>query len=162
MKKMFLPENSIRQAMIKDGLTTKEIDLFFKAAENASSGKGDDSSEKNGKVGGAATKTNESSKVVEEEDKYEKWVKMLKILPPNVVKQKMLAAGITEAEVAAFFKKQGIDLKEEVVKKDKEVTEDEPPPGTYYVSCHISCYYFFTTCFAQDFLRKPILPSQKS
>lgn len=65
------------------------------------------------------------------DERTAKFVKMIKVLPPHVVRQKMLGEGLPEAVVEAFLAQQGVKVAEEVkapptVKVDPA---DEPPPA---------------------------------
>jgi hypothetical protein len=85
MKKM-LPEGAVRQKMMQEGISGPEIDAFF-----------------NGTLAGSGSPASAVS-VVAVDPKYEKYVKMKKMLPEGAVRQKMMQDGLTEADVEYFFK----------------------------------------------------------
>jgi len=76
-----LPEHAVRQKMAMDGFTVEQIDNFIR-------NKGESTS--NGDVGIAS-------------QKYDKYIKMLKMLPETAVRQKMVMDGLPAAEVDQFF-----------------------------------------------------------
>lgn len=89
MKKM-LPEGAVRQKMSLEGFTEAEIDGFIKdGPPMISSGGGG-----GGAAGGAAVP----------DPRFEKFIKMKKMLPEGAVRQKMSLEGFTEAEIDGFMK----------------------------------------------------------
>ena len=87
MKKM-LPEGAVRQKMMADGFSDAEIDSFMANGPPM--------------VGGAAAPAASASASVPDE-RYEKYVKMKKMLPEGAVRQKMMADGFSDAEIDSFM-----------------------------------------------------------
>ncbi len=89
MQKM-LPEGAVRQKMAMEGISDQEIDDFF-----------------SGKLasGGASTSAApvSASTAPALPEKFEKYVKMKKMLPEGAVRQKMSMEGIPDSEIDAFF-----------------------------------------------------------
>jgi hypothetical protein len=84
MRKM-LPEGAVRQKMAIEGFTEAEIDSFIT----------------NGPPKAAAPTPAPAAAAVEE--RFEKFVKMRKMLPEGAVRQKMAMEGFTEAEINLFI-----------------------------------------------------------
>jgi predicted transcriptional regulator len=84
MRKM-LPEGAVRQKMALEGFTEAEIDSFIA----------------NGPPKAAAPAPAPAAAAVEE--RFEKFVKMRKMLPEGAVRQKMAMEGFTEAEINLFI-----------------------------------------------------------
>jgi hypothetical protein len=84
MRKM-LPEGAVRQKMALEGFTEAEIDSFIT----------------NGPPKAAAPAPAPAAAAVEE--RFEKFVKMRKMLPEGAVRQKMAMEGFTEAEINLFI-----------------------------------------------------------
>jgi hypothetical protein len=84
MRKM-LPEGAVRQKMAIEGFTEAEIDAFIT----------------NGPPKAAAPAPAPAAAAVEE--RFEKFVKMRKMLPEGAVRQKMAMEGFTEAEINLFI-----------------------------------------------------------
>jgi hypothetical protein len=81
MQKM-LPEGAVRQKMATDGFTAPQIDSFIT----------------NGPPKVAAP----APAAAATDERYEKYVKMQKMLPEGAVRQKMAVDGFTEAEISSF------------------------------------------------------------
>lgn len=86
MKKM-LPEGAVRQKMTTDGFTPSEIDNFFSQTVFA-------------KPEAAAVQAKPN---FETDERFEKFIRMKKMLPEGAVRQKMRMEGFTEEEINKFF-----------------------------------------------------------
>lgn len=116
-----LPEHAVRQKMAMDGFTIEHIDNFIR-------NKGESTS--TGDMGIASPK-------------YEKYIKMLKMLPETAVRQKMVMDGMPNSEIDQFFFAKNNESTGEVSAKaaallsaggegsQKEAAEDSfsPPEG---------------------------------
>lgn len=85
MRRM-LPEGAVRQKMTVEGFTVAEIDAFFSNAPTATP---------------PAVTTQVSSGQID--SRYEKFIKMRRMLPEGAVRQKMAVEGFSPAEIDAFF-----------------------------------------------------------
>lgn len=124
MKDKMLPEGAVRHRMAKDGIPADEIEKFI---ASVNSGGGGPSSSGTAKDSGKSLEDNLND-VTASSEKFEKYVKMLKVLPHPVVMQKMHAAGFSEPEIKAFFKKHNVAIPDDPKIKGKEA-EEEPPTG---------------------------------
>jgi hypothetical protein len=91
MQKM-LPEGAVRQKMTTDGFSPAEIDSFFTNGPPMVSGTGS---------GDASAAT--VAVAPAPDARYEKYVKMQKMLPEGAVRQKMATDGFSQAEIDAFI-----------------------------------------------------------
>jgi hypothetical protein len=89
MMKM-LPEGAVRQKMSGDGLKESEIEEFFKQLVDVA-------------VATASGVTIAPSPAADIDPKYEKFVKMMKMLPEGAVRQKMSTEGLSAADIDHFF-----------------------------------------------------------
>lgn len=91
-----LPEGAVRQKMAVEGLSPADIELFFTTVLPGLQNK----------PSTAPAPTAEVSKVATPaaaDPKFEKYTKMLKMLPEGPVRQKMANDGISESDINAFF-----------------------------------------------------------
>jgi hypothetical protein len=85
MQKM-LPEGAVRQKMAVDGFTEAEISSFITDGPPK-----------------VATPASAAPPAAVVDERYEKYVKMQKMLPEGAVRQKMAVDGFTEAEISSFI-----------------------------------------------------------
>lgn len=115
-EKMFkagLPEGAIRSKMTLDSFSTADIESYLANRSSATAKK----------VGSGPGL--EDAKDITKDEKYEKYTKMLKILPRGAVENKMRMDGLSQADIDAFFGGDSTSSATPAAKKDVE----EPPAG---------------------------------
>ncbi len=114
MFKAGLPEGAIRSKMTLDGFSVSDIENYLANRANNDS-----------KTGGSVGTSVLDSKDVSKDEKYEKYTKMMKILPRGAVENKMRMDGLSQAEIDAFFGSDSTSNSAPAAKKDVE----DPPLG---------------------------------
>ena len=117
MFKAGLPEGAIRSKMTLDGFSSSDIESYLAHRANNNLQKGSSI--------GAAVGISNDSKDISKDEKYEKYTKMMKILPRGAVENKMRMDGLSQAEIDSFFGIDGSSSSAPAAKKDVE----DPPLG---------------------------------
>ena len=96
MRKM-LPEGAVRQKMEVDGISQADIDAYFGGGAGGSEERTNSSSSSSS--GTAPASTGGGANI---DPRYEKFVKMMKMLPEGAVRQKMSIEGFSDSEIDSF------------------------------------------------------------
>lgn len=100
MKKM-LPERSIRERMIEDGITTEDIDAFFAGLSLGSSAPTSLSNPSSSLAAGSSASNPTSNE--QADPKLAKYIKMKKMLPDGPIRQQMTIDGFSEDDINTFL-----------------------------------------------------------
>lgn len=162
MKQNAVSNDTIKRKMALDGMSALDIEAFFKYNERAQQaaissqstaaagldtigsyvlpGSKDNNNSQSSTANATAAQSLEDAiaSLAGEFDKFEKYKPMFKVLPANIIKQKMLADGISETEIDACLTRNGIALVPKDSKEDGKApstapkvdpSKEPPPPG---------------------------------